>query len=337
MSHTFFAFGGDASKADNDILNMFRPPANAAADDTNNNNNNNYRNEKTRTVIQFDALKHTFDADPAAALLNSIPLTHNPERLVQNNEAQIESIQARMKAEDKIKDTLHKNPVYRFSKLLQSFVGPQMHSKIANFNLDEIGDNPALIQVILGERRVEQPAISPSEQLASSTASGSGSGSASKRRISSIFNTDVDQAPYETKASQLKYLEQMMHTSMVSGRAILSDLTMGKITEALATMRAVDFKEYNRKTYEHFMKDDQVMALFAQLVSLFFNIGMYKHSPRYVANAVLPRERRDITLKAKTLHMESIYDARIGGYRPRTSQENMEIQAAYTNPANFRY
>jgi len=317
---------------EDDILKLFGAPPGKKQTDV---SSAPATNAPRREVIFFDEIRNDFERDPEEALRNTIPLTHDPDVLIRKNGPQIDSIRERMKQEERIKDILHKDPVFRFAKMIQGRVGPQMHSKIANFNLDDIAGNQELYQTVLGQSG--NSIFTESDHVAPPPSSAKETMAPAKRRISSIFDTEVNDTPYTKRVAQTQYLEKIMHTSAVSGMSIMSDLTMSMVAQALGALRSLNYDEYNGKTMHDFIKDEQTMVLFADIVVSFFNIGMIKHSVRYVASFVMPREMAEMNNKCVNLYTQTVYDSQFGGFRRSSTQESNAKAEKYLATIKAQY
>lgn len=287
------------------------------------NDNNNNNNAPKRPVITFPSINQQFKTDVAKAVANNIPLHHDPETILRNNGAQIENIQQRIIEEERRKDIMHKNPVFRFAKAVQSLVGPQMQSKIANFGLDE---SNSAIQIVLGDN--VKSAVTLHDD-ATMVAEGN-------KKPSSVVPKDGDFRFEENSANsgrmrivQGKYLEDVMRSANVTGKSILSDHTVTRVNQALGLLRSVDYQMFNGKTLEHMIRDEQVMSQFAELVAMCFTEGMIKHSSRYMSDATLPREKREMNQKALDIKIMSIFDSSINGFRSATSSERQSNEFEY--------
>lgn len=317
---------------DDDILRLFHAPSKQKQNDV---SSNPATDAPRREVIFFDEIKNDFERDPEEALRNTIPLTHDPDALIRKNGPQIDSIRERMKKEERIKDILHDDPMFRLAKLIQGRVGPQMHSKVANFNLDDITGNQELFQTVLGQSG--SSIFSEGDNIASLPPPAKETAARAKRRISSIFDTEVNDSPYKTRVAQTQYLEKIMHTSAVNGMSIMSDLTMSMVAQALGALRSLNYDEYNGKTMHDFIKDEQTMVLFADVVVSFFNIGMVEHSVRYVARFVMPSKMAAMHKKCVDLYTQTVYDRQFGGFRRATTQESKMKAEKYLASIKAQY
>jgi hypothetical protein len=270
-------------------------------DNNNNNNNNNNKNKNKessfennrnkRHKIIFEDIKKDYEENLVSTVINNIPIHKDPKNIIKNNKDRvIQQIKDRIDNEDRVKDILNKNPLWRFAVKLNGLIKtkvPSMASLISNVSLEESNSNT---QFILqgSEKSLKSIQEQDIERIPPSSSS-------SKKKTIILDEEDEEDNNFNSnlvKTQHLKYVESVMRSTNVSGVAIFSDVTDSKIQEALSNLNFSEGGFFENVTLDAFVNNDDSMEIFARYVVSIFFIDYISSMTRYQSDATLPRAKK---------------------------------------------
>lgn len=119
----------------------------------------------------------------------------------------------------------------------------------------------------------------------------------------------------------LRTVGRIMQAPDVTGEYKMSSLLYASVVDGLTRIATQNPAKFGKAKADHFYKDDKVMNMFAEVVSLLIKISRIQNPDTYNNNAVEPRRAAQVASALTKLDLYTVYSSGLQGYRFATPDE----------------